>query len=70
MSLPTTTRAWVLESQTGVEGLKLVNDFPVPLVKDDEVLVKIHAVSLNYRELVVVKARFIQPHSEKGEIDH
>lgn len=56
----------MLESQSGVDGLKLVNELPVPQVKDDEVLIKIHAVSLNYRELVVVKASVIID-SQKGE---
>ena len=56
MSLPRHTKAWVLDSQRAdFAGLKLVNELPIPEIKDDEVLVKIYAVSLNYRDLVVVK---------------
>ena len=56
MSLPKTTKAWVLDSQCeDFAGLKLLNELPIPEIKDDEVLVKIFAVSLNYRDLVVVK---------------
>ncbi len=49
MSLPKYTAAWVIKGEGGVEALKLINQLPMPLVKDDEVLVKIHAASLNYR---------------------
>jgi NADPH:quinone reductase-like Zn-dependent oxidoreductase len=56
MSLPKHTKAWTLDGQQeDFTGLKLVDELPIPELKDDEVLVKIYAVSLNYRDLVVVK---------------
>lgn len=52
---PQRTSGWVLNSQNGIESLMFVRDLALPSLKDDEVLVKIHAASLNYRELVLVK---------------
>ncbi|OJJ51829.1 hypothetical protein ASPZODRAFT_56112 [Penicilliopsis zonata CBS 506.65] len=49
------TAAWVLTGQNGIDSLEFVADFPIPAVKEDEVLVKICAASLNYRELLVSK---------------
>jgi len=47
--LPSTFQQWTT-TQSGLDGLKLVTaTMPVP--KEDEVLVKIHTISLNYRDL-------------------
>lgn len=40
-------KAWVYNEYGGVEVLKFEADFPVPEVKDDQVLVKVAAASLN-----------------------
>ena len=48
MSLPKHTAAWVLDRDCdGIEALKKVKELPIPPIKDDEVLVKIHAASLS-----------------------
>lgn len=48
--LPSTTSQWVVESSTGASGLKLKHDVPIPSLSAYDVLVKIHAVSLNSRD--------------------
>lgn len=45
---------WVLPEATGLDALKLENATPGRL-GDKEVAVELHAASLNYRELVIVK---------------
>ena len=50
-----TTNAWVLNSQNGHESLELKENLPLPQVEKDEVLVKLHAASLNYREVMIAK---------------
>jgi NADPH:quinone reductase-like Zn-dependent oxidoreductase len=47
MSLPKHTAAWTIDGQGGIEALKLVKELPIPSIKDDEVLVRIHAASLS-----------------------
>lgn len=55
--MPTTryTAAWVLQTQNGIESLEFVEGIQLPPLRDDEILVKIHAASLNYRDLVIAK---------------
>ncbi|MFN7065218.1 MAG: zinc-binding dehydrogenase [Aquificaceae bacterium] len=48
-------RAVVFEDFGGVENLKLVEDFPVPEIKEDEVLIRVRAVALNHLDLWVRK---------------
>ena len=55
MTLPQQTAAWVLREQNGIDGLEFVQDVPISAVKEDEVLVKIYAASLNYRDVVIAK---------------
>jgi NADPH:quinone reductase-like Zn-dependent oxidoreductase len=59
-SLPKTTKAWTVEGHTGFDDLKLHTELPVPEVSDYEVLVKIHAVSLNYRDLLIPKGEVLE----------
>jgi len=56
MSLPKTTDAWVVEgtdAKTGFGNLKLKKDQPIPTLGENDCLVQIQAVSLNYRDLVI-----------------
>lgn len=50
-------RRWILTGQEGFEtSLKLEENIPIPSAKElgeNEVLVKVHAASLNYRELMI-----------------
>lgn len=55
MSFPSETEAWVLENQTGVAGLHLHKDVKLPSLGPHDVLVRIRAASLNFRELVVAQ---------------
>src|ERR1700753_145045 len=49
-------KAWRIES-FGIDQLALV-DLPQPEPKAGEVLVKVHAVSLNYRDLLMVRGQY------------
>lgn len=55
MSVPKTTEAWVIEGKNGFDSLKLQKDRPVGEVGDYDCVVQIHAVSLNYRDLIIPK---------------
>jgi NADPH:quinone reductase-like Zn-dependent oxidoreductase len=57
MPSPQYTAAWVLNSQTGIESLNFLEQLPLPPMKEDEILVKIHAASLNYRELLIAEVK-------------
>jgi len=52
MSLPTTIKQWET-SQDGVDNLKQTSG-PLPTPGPNEVLVKISAVSINYRDTEVI----------------
>jgi NADPH:quinone reductase-like Zn-dependent oxidoreductase len=50
-----TFKQWVLDSQNGVESL-VSRQVQIPAeLGEHEVLMKIHAASLNYRDLVIAK---------------
>ncbi|KAK5065101.1 hypothetical protein LTR84_000937 [Exophiala bonariae] len=55
MVLPQHTAAWVFNKQDGIQRLDRVDDLRLPVLREDEVLVKIHAASLNYRDLAIAK---------------
>ena len=57
MSLPTTTAQWTVEGQNGFDGLKFDESAKIPELGDHDCLVKIDAVSLNYRDLVIPHVR-------------
>ncbi|KAI0919452.1 hypothetical protein AcW1_003306 [Taiwanofungus camphoratus] len=57
MTLPTTTREYRLPKVDGFHNLTL-KQASVPPPKSSEVLVKIHAVSLQYRDLIVAKGLY------------
>ncbi|WP_437738219.1 zinc-dependent alcohol dehydrogenase family protein [Sorangium sp. So ce1335] len=50
-------RAWVLEGGFGTDHLRNV-ELPIPEPKRGQVLVRIHAASVNYRDLMVVDGQF------------
>ena len=49
-------KAWIIQTHGGVDGLALVEQ-PQPEPAAGEVLVRIRAVSLNYRDLITLKAQ-------------
>ena len=53
-----------LQSQTGHQQLKQLEE-PKPSIDKHEILVKIHAISLNYRDIVVANGRYPFPVKEK-----
>lgn len=52
-------QAWTVEGMdgNGFQNLKLNKEAPVPAISDYEVLVKLHAASLNYRDLIIPKGK-------------
>ncbi|EIW56484.1 NAD-P-binding protein [Trametes versicolor FP-101664 SS1] len=57
MSIPTKTREYRLPKVDGFHNLTLT-EAPIPKLKATEVLVKVHAVSLQYRDLIVAKGTY------------
>lgn len=52
---PSTMKQWVVEDKNhDYDGL-VYKDTAVPKVGENEVLVKLHAASLNYRDLIIPK---------------
>ncbi|KAI0632994.1 NAD-P-binding protein [Trametes polyzona] len=57
MSIPQKTREYRLPKVDGFHNLTLT-EAPIPKLKATEVLVKVHAVSLQYRDLIVAKGQY------------
>jgi NADPH:quinone reductase-like Zn-dependent oxidoreductase len=52
---PSSQKQWtVINAEKDFDGLKY-DDAPVPKVGENEVLVKLHGASLNYRDLIIPK---------------
>ncbi|KAF2026409.1 alcohol dehydrogenase [Setomelanomma holmii] len=58
---PTTTKQWTVEGQTGFDALKFNEKAQIPEIGDKDVLVKIQAASLNYRDLIIPKGKYPFP---------
>lgn len=54
---PSTMKQWVVEGQNEEFDGLIYQDALVPKVGENEVLVKIHVASLNYRDLIIPKVR-------------
>jgi NADPH:quinone reductase-like Zn-dependent oxidoreductase len=59
MSTPKTTKAWTVEGTDGFDCLKWHEQAPLPEIGDHDVLVKIHAASLNFRDISIPKVSFL-----------
>ncbi|KAF2873300.1 hypothetical protein BDV95DRAFT_566675 [Massariosphaeria phaeospora] len=55
---PTTTKQWTLHGTNGFDSLKFDEKASIPQLGDKDVLVKIHAASLNYRDLIIPKGKY------------
>ena len=55
MSPVKVTKAWTRTGTTGFDALKFNEQTPLPELGDHDVLVEIHAASLNYRDLSMAK---------------
>ncbi|KAL1943203.1 hypothetical protein VTO73DRAFT_4278 [Trametes versicolor] len=63
MSIPSKTREYRLPKTDGFHNLTLV-EASIPQLKATEVLVKVHAVSLNYRDLVIATGQYVAPQKD------
>ncbi|KAH9852961.1 NAD-P-binding protein [Lenzites betulinus] len=59
MSIPHTTREYRIPDPSGVHNLTLTSA-PIPALKEHEVLIKVHAVSLQFRDINVVTDTYPQ----------
>jgi NADPH:quinone reductase-like Zn-dependent oxidoreductase len=57
MSTQTKSPAWLLTGQNGPSSLEFLEEYELPPLRDNDVLVRIHAASLNYREIAIAKVR-------------
>ena len=55
MAIKETFARWTLESQNGLEGLRYTEGQTLPDLGAEDVVVKIHAASLNYRDVAIAK---------------
>lgn len=71
MSTPTTTAQWAVEGLDGFDSLKFDKSAKLRPLGDHDCLVKINAVSLNYRDLIIPKVRlshrsFVDTHASRN----
>ncbi|KAF2838679.1 NAD(P)-binding protein [Patellaria atrata CBS 101060] len=57
---PSTSKQWVVAGKDGFDSLKF-EEKEIPKLGDKDVLVKFHATSLNYRDLVIPKGKYPFP---------
>ncbi|KAB5542965.1 hypothetical protein GE09DRAFT_232640 [Coniochaeta sp. 2T2.1] len=58
MSVPSSTKQWVVtNTASNFSGLQL-QDAPIPKLGDNDVLIKIHAAPLNYRDLAIARGEY------------
>jgi len=57
MSIPQTAKQWNVTGTSGFDDLKF-QEAPVPELGDSQVLVKLHAASLNYRDLIIPQGKY------------
>jgi hypothetical protein len=58
---PSTQKQWSVQNkENDFDGLKY-DDAPVPKVGENDVLVKLHAASLNYRDFIIPKGKYPFP---------
>ncbi|KAF5989872.1 alcohol dehydrogenase [Fusarium bulbicola] len=58
MSLPKTTKGWAVVGQGSFDNLKFDTQQPLPELSDNEVLVKFHAASLNFRDIMIAQGTY------------
>lgn len=57
--IPKTGAQWSILANDGFEGLKFDTEAPVSPPSDHEVLVRFHAASLNYRDLIIARGLYL-----------
>ncbi|KAF4457439.1 alcohol dehydrogenase [Fusarium albosuccineum] len=63
--VPQTQRQWVLSDKGGLDSLEFQQNAPIPSVGNRDILVQIHAASLNFRDLLLAKGMYPFPRKEK-----
>lgn len=58
---PQTQKQWIITGENGFDSLEKKEGVPLEKIGDNDVLVKIHAASLNYRDLVIPKGLYPFP---------
>ncbi|KAI8649109.1 PKS-ER domain-containing protein [Fusarium keratoplasticum] len=61
MSSPRTTKAWTVDGSGSFDCLKFHKELVLPELSDNEVLVKFHAASLNYRDIIIPLGQYPFP---------
>jgi len=65
MAIPKTMKAWSLQGENGFdESLVFRKDVPIPPLSDNDVLVKFHAASLNFRDLAIPLGQYPFPYAD------
>jgi NADPH:quinone reductase-like Zn-dependent oxidoreductase len=52
-----TTKTWTINGTDGLESLKFDEQFPLDELTDHDILIRLHAVPLNYRDVAIPKVR-------------
>jgi NADPH:quinone reductase-like Zn-dependent oxidoreductase len=65
MAIPRTTAQWTIAPKDGLDGLKLEPSVPIPPLGPKDCLVKINAVSLNYRDVALPTGSYPLPGRDK-----
>lgn len=65
-AIPTETEAWILQGQNGADSLEKIDNHRLPVLGDHDVLVQLHAASLNYRDIAIAKV----PYTLKFTLTH
>lgn len=58
MSLPTTQKQWLIQGIGKDFETLTYQDAPVPSIGDNDVLVKLHGASLNFRDLIIPQGKY------------
>ncbi|PNS18900.1 Quinone oxidoreductase-like protein 2 [Sphaceloma murrayae] len=58
---PTTQKQWTVQGKGNFDNLKFNESAAVPKIGDNDVLVKFHGASLNYRDLIIPKGLYPFP---------
>ncbi|KLU87036.1 hypothetical protein MAPG_06042 [Magnaporthiopsis poae ATCC 64411] len=63
-----TTDQWIVNgTEKGFDELEYQKNVPVPNVGDNDVLVRLHGATLNYRDLIIPKGKAVTNNSKNRE---
>jgi len=64
-SIPKQAKSWTVQGKEGFDSLQLKSDAAISEPSDYEVLVKLYAASLNYRDLTIPKGKVSAQHGSQ-----